>query len=470
MTQSIVATQDTYAVPWASSPPGVFDPDVLMAGDEQTDGRVSYLMFRTPALPANAIDVTVTLSLYQVGPGGVGSLTLYRIVDAWDETTLTPADAPGLAGPLGYADAAPTGSVTTILLPATKIPWGGTASFGLTTGLGGTGALAFASTRSSTPTVWPTLSISYDLSALPACSVSSLLVPSCGAWFGSTTNPLGAETGPLDSVARQESELGRPLDIIHEYHSGTDDWPTPTELTLVSEPTSPRRLFINWKPEAGGTWADVAAGVNDALIDTAAQRIIARLGTRPFFLTLHHEPEQEVRADGSGFSQLDYVAMFRHVVARLRLDGVTNAVMVWDVMGYSGWGDQGYYDSLYPGDDVVDWIAYDPYSHNGDQLTTFADKPGRVFPGFYRWATSVHPSKPLMLGEFGVDSADPALKASVFSTFVAQAQTLPAIKAYVFFDHAADSTTAGNDWAYDDDPLVLAAARAAFLAPFFRQG
>ena len=266
-------------------------------------------------------------------------------------------------------------------------------------------------------------------------------------------------------MARQEAELGRPLDIIHVYHSGGEDWPTSTELSLISDPTNVRRLFVNWKPEAGSTWADVAAGANDSLIDVTAARIEARLGNRPFFLTLHHEPEQEVQGDGSGFSQSDYAAMFRHVVERLRLDGVTDAVIVWNMMGFSGWGDQGYYDAMYPGDGVVDWIGYDPYSHNGAPLAVFADQQGRVFPGFYSWATLVHPDKPLMLGEFGVDEVDPIVKASVFATLAAQARELPAIKAYVFFDHTLDSTTHGNDWAYDDDPTVLAAAARPSRTP-----
>ena len=470
VSQVVVASEDTYRATWATVSAAAVDSQVLVAGDEQADGRVSYLKFPVAALPSNAADVTVTLTLHQVDPSARGLVTAYRIVDAWAEGTLTAANAPGLAGPLGYGDAAGAGQATAIRVPASKVPWGGTVSFGLTAGLDGGGALSFASTHGTDSTLWPTLSISYDLSSAPTCTVSALLVPSCGAWFGSTTNQFGTESGPADSVARQEAELGRPLDIIHVYHSGSEDWPTSTELSLISDPTTARRLFVNWKPEAGSTWADVAAGTNDNLIDTVAARIEARLGNRPFFLTLHHEPEQEVQGDGSGFSQSDYAAMFRHVVERLRLDGVTNAVMVWNMMGFSGWGDQGYYDAMYPGDDVVDWIGYDPYSHDGAQLTTFADRQGRVFPGFYSWATLVHPGKPLMLGEFGADSADPALKASVFATFAAQARELPAIKAYVFFDHMLDSTTHGNNWAYDDDPTVLAAARAAFSDPYFRQG
>jgi hypothetical protein len=469
ISQQVVATEDTYLAPWAPSVTGGgVDPSVLVAGDEQLDGRVSYLKFPAPTLPSNATDVSATLVLHQLGTAP-GSITVYRIVDPWEVSTLTPADAPGLAGPLGYADVTGGGDPVSVALPTSKVPWGGMASFGVTAGTGGALSLSFASTGQPDQALWPELSISYTLESGVPCTVSTELVPSCGAWFGSTVNPLGAEAGPLDAVARQESELGRPLDIVHVYHSGVDDWPTPDELALTSDPSHPRLLMVNWKPENGSSWADVAAGAQDPWIDTVAARIVARLGSTRFFLTLHHEPEQEVQADGSGYSESDYVAMFRHVVLRLRADGVTGAVMVWNMMGFAGWGDAGYYDALYPGDDVVDWIGYDPYSHHAAPLSVFADRAGRMFPGFYTWATTAHPDKPLMLGEFGVDSALPSDRVSVFESFAAQARAMPAIKAYLYFDHVSDATTNGNDWAYDDDPSVLAAAKDAFDDPYFRQ-
>jgi len=72
-----------------------------------------------------------------------------------------------------------------------------------------------------------------------------------------------------------------------------------------------------------------------------------------------------------------------------------------------------------------------------------------------------------MLGEFGVESSVLTDRVAVFSSLAAQARTMPAIKAYVYFDHAVDSTTGGSSWAYDTDPTVLAAARNAFTDPFF---
>ena len=64
-------------------------------------------------------------------------------------------------------------------------------------------------------------------------------------------------------------------------------------------------------------------------------------------------------------------------------------------MGYDGWRD--YFDALYPGDDYVDWIAYDPYM-SGDKQAGFGAmvdnaKPNLGWPGFYSWATATHRSR-----------------------------------------------------------------------------
>ena len=45
----------------------------------------------------------------------------------------------------------------------------------------------------------------------------------------------------------------------------------------------------------------------------------------------------------------------------LRADGVTNAVMVMNYMGFDRWMRQSWFQSMWPGDDVVDWIGLDPY-------------------------------------------------------------------------------------------------------------
>ena len=98
------------------------------------------------------------------------------------------------------------------------------------------------------------------------------------------------------------------------------------------------------------------------------------------FLTIWHEPEDQVGGAGSA-RPADYAAMYRYVVTELRSLGVTNAVFVMNYMGFNGWSNM--VDALYPGNDVVDWIAYDPYGFKmhtdfGQFLDTANETAGRA--------------------------------------------------------------------------------------------
>ena len=308
--------------------------------------------------------------------------------------------------------------------------------------------------------------------ATPTCtpSLSALLVPTCGTLFGSTINTKGSERSSLDSIARQEAQLGRPLDIVHTYYAGAQSWPYANETALVTDRSRQRYLFANWKPENGSTWAQVAAGRQDALIDAAAARIKQRLQGRPFFLAIHHEPENDLNAGIPGMRASDYQAMFRHVVQRLRADGA-KFVSVWVMMSWHTHGERGLYSSaptgFYPGDDVVDWIGADPYLFNGATLKSVIDQTAsRGWPGFYTWATRDHRDKPIMLAEVGVSAPTTTQRAAALRALPAQVAALPAIKAVVAFNHGVDKN-ARYDYSLDTNPTVLSAARAAFSSPPF---
>ena len=62
--------------------------------------------------------------------------------------------------------------------------------------------------------------------------------------------------------------------------------------------------------------------------------------------------------------------------------------------------------------------------------------------GFYGWATTKHPGKPVMVAEWGVYHSlkRTADKGKVFDTVLAQLKARPAVKAMVYFDCPADDT------------------------------
>jgi hypothetical protein len=312
------------------------------------------------------------------------------------------------------------------------------------------------------------------------CSLSALLVPSCGALFGAAANPLGDESWDT-ALTSFESTIGRTVDIAHYYNSSPDLFPTAEMIQRAREPGKKRLLLLNWKPELGKTWAQVAKGNKkvDAAIDAEAEYLKTTFPEK-FFLAIHHEPEEEVDpTPGSGMTATDYRAMYRHVVERLRQDGVTNAVFVMNYAGTAKWGSQPWFESLYPGDDVVDWIAEDPYifGDSPDYWTNFASAVDRrelasypAWPGFYSWAVSTHPSKPIMLGEFGIDeqNKNSMSKAGLLGTVGVGLARHPRIKAVVYWNETGLDPV--GETRLDSSPATQQAARKLLTTgPLARQ-
>ena len=129
--------------------------------------------------------------------------------------------------------------------------------------------------------------------------------------------------------------------------------------------------------------------------------------------------------------------MFRHVVQGLRAQGVTNVVFVVDYMGFANWSDV--VDAYYPGDDVVDWIAYDPYGLGSQpDMAKVLNSSSGSWPGFYSWATAKAPGKPIMLGEWGIDLSKQAAAPTIIdgATSIIQSQ-FPMLKALVYWNDDA---------------------------------
>jgi beta-mannanase len=178
---------------------------------------------------------------------------------------------------------------------------------------------------------------------------------------------------------------------------------------------------------------------------------------------------------GSGMTATDYAAMFRHVVLRFRADGVTNMVTVMDYMAYAHWNTSPWWEQLYPGDDVVDWIGWDMYGYStphGYGYGDFAEMMSRGrtarWPGMYAWAAVKAPGKPFMIAEWGVwyDNADPTHQAAVFDSVAAELTLqFPQVKALVYFDtpHAG-----GRSSLVTSTPQGLVAYQAMVDLPIFQ--
>jgi hypothetical protein len=304
-----------------------------------------------------------------------------------------------------------------------------------------------------------------------------MLVPTCGVLWGVAP---GAHTDRRGAVALRDFErkTGRTQAVFHAYHRGANGvFPTAQEKALAREPGRPRILFLNWKP-TGASWAGIARG--DGRTDRFLDRLARHIRTtyrEPFFFTVHHEPEDDVRPRaGSGYTARDYAAMYRRVVRRLRAGGVDNLVTVLVHMAYAPLTRRPWFDEMYPGDDVVDWIGFDTYAYSepGYGHGDFAELVNRrsggrgEWPGFYNWATSQYPDKPLMVAEWGVwhSRGNPAHKARFYRSVGTQIGRFPRIKALVHFD--TPSNQKGWDSRVDSTSDGLVAYRELGALPVFR--
>jgi len=301
------------------------------------------------------------------------------------------------------------------------------------------------------------------------CALSSKLVPSCGVLTGAFVAPRSGETAK-SAFTRFEKQVGAKQRIVHTYHRGTQLFPTTWETSLAN---AGRTLLINWKPEAGHTWAQVAAGKSDRYINKEAAYLEEHLHQK-FFLAIHHEPEDEVVArKGSGYTATDYRHMYQHVVKRIRAAGVTNAVFVMNYMGAQKWMTTSWIKNLWPGASYVDWVAYDPYvtpNTNGQSggFNWLANTHwGDNFSGMYAWLERHHPHKPIMFAEWGVGEkpGEPSYKSNLFDSVPTLLRRYPKIKAMVYFDvpHAVPS---GNVQA-DTTKSSLTAYRQMLDHPVF---
>jgi len=300
------------------------------------------------------------------------------------------------------------------------------------------------------------------------CEVSELLVPSCGAWFGASTPSADGRYDYRLGLDEYESLARNTPDILRFYHRGGEAIPTDEERSLSERPGQQRSLlFLSWKPDPTMTWRQIADGGADASIESVA----GGLRAYPFrlFLAIHHEPENDVVDTlGSGMTPEDYVDMYRYVVGKLRTLGVDNVVYVMNYMGFERWAT--IVDRLYPGHDVVDWVAYDPYALS--QHVKFADAlddpDGGDWPGFYSWVIEKVPEKPIMAAEWGVD---PELHPDATRLIEGLADTMSVdfdrIKALIYWNNTGKKLNPQLRGGSDRADLFSAAFRRLAEDPYF---
>ncbi len=303
------------------------------------------------------------------------------------------------------------------------------------------------------------------------CTVSELLVPSCGAWWG--VSPGGA-TDEAAKIADFETLTNKRTDMYRAYHRTGDMFPTLNERNIARDPSGHRILLESLRPTANGdTWAQVAQGSQDAYLKQLAAYIKANYSEK-FLFVIHHEPENDViNRVGSGMNGTDYKDMYRHTVAVLRGEGLTNALFTPIFQGTQKFKTESWWSQMYPGDDVVDWLGWDSYTcvdpKPGKACNDFHGMINRRFSdrtpwqGMYHWATTNHPSKPIVVAEMGAYNTGDLRKANFFNAAATQVSDYPAIKAISYWNSGSST----RDTRITSGPGAVLAAATFANSPFF---
>ena len=286
-----------------------------------------------------------------------------------------------------------------------------------------------------------------------ACTISPTLVDSCHPWIGAAVggDPNAPATDNISQFNYLEKVVGRSLDIFHDYHPPGNDPLNSDETHFGSLPNG--YDYINWKP--AGTWA--AADGGNATVNASIKKAadsIKSLGSHKVFLTVWHEPENDVSGfdnsaeaaacksspyfkalKGSAGTPDQYVAMWQNVRTIFNKEGVSNVVWVINYMNYKPW--ECLVPQLYPGNSLVDWVNFEAYADSGDD---FQSKISDMYSLLEKdnTATDNFESKPWGIGEFGDCADSPAVAATRFQGLktALDQNMFPRIKMYLAFDSA----------------------------------
>ena len=235
------------------------------------------------------------------------------------------------------------------------------------------------------------------------CSLTARLVPRCGVLLG-----VSAQPPTLQRLVALEHLLGRRFDVVYRYHDLDDDLIDEDERAQAAHGAI---LHLALAARIYGSteniqYADIAAGrYDDDLIRQAKQ--VAAFG-KPLFITFEQEASSQRKLDVRG-SAAEFRAAWRHIHDVFEHEDANNAVWVWVMSGAEQNLERS--GSLWPGNDVVDWISWNAY--NGAQCSTgqvdsdaYRSFSERLKP-FYDWvhetgpSIGIEPSKPMMISEMG---------------------------------------------------------------------
>lgn len=297
----------------------------------------------------------------------------------------------------------------------------------------------------------------FGLAALgPAPAGAAVQDPSstCSVAWGVSVDGVPASLDPLTQL---EAQVGRQAAIVH-WRQGwqPDDNPRLDRQQLQAVRTHGSWPFISWEPE-GIPLAEITSGQWDDYLDRWATTL-ADYGDPVLLAPLAEmdDPQHSYGLDAAANTAQDVVGAWRHIHDRLLTAGANNVLWVFNVAGQAAMP----FESLYPGDDQVDWLALDAHNWSLAMDRPWTPLADLTAPPYQR-LEAISRDKPVMLAEFGSveDGGDKAQWLRDAGRDIPA--RFPQIKAVVYFNNRDPSRPAA-DWRLETTPASLAAARDAF--------
>lgn len=331
----------------------------------------------------------------------------------------------------------------------------------------------------------PLSSTQTNSSGTGQCAPNAILVNPCRPWIGAAAagNP-GAAKDQVSQFQYLEKLIGRPLDVYRDYHSypgsssSTKDQPL-NAAEIYFAKRADTYVDVNWNPASDFQAAmAVSQGGNPAInqnIDKVAASMKS-IAPHKVFLSIWHEANLAISRPDADSGQCagattgkraygspgQFNAAWRNVHDRFKADGVTN--VVW-VMNYASYAPKNcWVKYLWPGNQYVDWVIYDTYSHgkNWDQTAGAFYKTLQTDSS----AAVDFDSKPWGIGEFGTckQTSKGITQEAYYQSVKAaiDANTYPKLKMYLVYADTGNGAGEGCLTNYDDNGQADDAKQTVF--------
>lgn len=306
--------------------------------------------------------------------------------------------------------------------------------------------------RNSWKKVTPTPSNSPTPTATP---IPTQPAQSASLYFGAYTG----DNNDMAKLSQFETNAGKKLSISMWYQSwGVSDNSKNFQPTWMDNIRNHGAIpMVTWEPwnytmganQSTYSLSAIINGNHDAYIRKWAQD--SKAWGKPYFLRLAHEmngnwyPWSE-RVNGNTAGQ--YIQMWHHVHDIFTQEGATNATWVWSVNIVDP--TETPINTLYPGDNYVDWVAMDGY--NGGTALPWGGWKSftQVFQPTYNELRAIT-QKPVMVSETATVEQGGSKANWITSAYGSEVDSMPAIKAIIWFNlnkeanwTITSSTTAKN--------------------------